>query len=64
MRNCFLSADCGNAPGQKALKQMEECKKQIDILEFKETFYQNLIKNNLKDTWNPMNQIELENTAV
>ncbi len=48
----------------KALKQMEECKKQIDILEFKETFYQNLIKNNLKDTWNPMNQIELENTAV
>ena len=48
----------------KALKQMEECKKQIDILEFKEAFYQNLIKNNLKDTWNPMNQTEPVNSAV
>ena len=48
----------------KALKQMEECKKQIDILEFKEAFYQNLIKNNLKDTWNPMNQTEQVNSAV
>ncbi len=48
----------------KALKQMEECKKQIDVLEFKEAFYQNLIKNNLKDTWNPMNQTEPVNSAV
>ncbi len=48
----------------KALKQMEECKKQIDVLEFKEGFYQNLIKNNLKDTWNPMNKLDLENTAI
>ncbi len=48
----------------KALKQMEECKKQIDVLEFKEAFYQNLIKNNLKDTWNPMNQTEQVNSAV
>ena len=48
----------------KALKQMEECKKQIDVLEFKEAFYQNLIKNNLKDTWNPMNQMEQVNSAV
>ena len=48
----------------KALKQMEECKKQIDILEFKEAFYQNLIKNNLKDTWNLMNQTEQVNSAV
>ena len=49
----------------KALKQMEECKKQIDVLEFKEAFYQNLIKNNLKDSWNPMNnKLDLENTAV
>ncbi len=39
----------------KALSRMEELKKQISMLEFKEKFYQNLIKNNLKDSWNPMN---------
>lgn len=52
--------DIIHATKLKALKQMEECKKQIDILEFKENFYQNLIKNNLKDTWNPMNNLEEE----
>lgn len=44
----------------KALQQMEELQKQLDLLDFKETFYQNLIKNNLKDAWNPMNQMDLE----
>lgn len=39
----------------KAQKQMEELQKQMELLDFKEAFYQNLIKNNLKDTWNPMN---------
>ena len=39
----------------KALTRIEELKKQISMLEFKEKFYQNLIKNNLKDSWNPMN---------
>ena len=41
----------------KALKQLEETKKQLDLLNFKEKFYENLIKNNLKDSWNPMNKI-------
>lgn len=40
---------------EKALMQMDELKKQLAILEYKENFYKNLIKNNLKDTWNPMN---------
>lgn len=44
------------ATKQKALQQMEELKKQLDLLDFKEKFYQNLIENNLEDTWNPMNQ--------
>ena len=52
------------ATKDKALKQMEECKKQIDLLEFKEKFYQNVINQNLKDTWNPMNKIDLEDAAV
>ena len=40
---------------EQALKQLEEVKKQLELLEYKEKFYQNLIKNNLKDCWNPMN---------
>ncbi len=49
---------------QKALSQMEDIKKQLDLLEFKEKFYQNLIKNNLEDTWNPMKRIKLDTEAV
>lgn len=48
----------------KAHQQMEELQKQLDLLDFKESFYQNLIKNNLKDTWNPMNNIEIKEEAV
>lgn len=48
----------------KAQQQMEELQKQLDLLNFKESFYQNLIKNNLKDTWNPMNSIEIKEKAV
>lgn len=44
---------------EKALMQMDELKKQLAILEYKENFYKNLIKNNLKDTWNPMNSVTL-----
>lgn len=51
------------ATKQKAQKQMEELQKQMELLNFKETFYQNLIENNLKDTWNPMNNT-LEDTVV
>ena len=41
---------------QKALNQMKELKKQLDVLDFKEKFYRNLIEHNLEDTWNPMNK--------
>lgn len=40
----------------KALEQMDELKKQIDLLDYKENFYKNLIKNHSEDVWNPMNQ--------
>ena len=49
---------------QKALSQMEDIKKQLDLLEFKEKFYQNLIKHNLEDTWNPMKRVKLDTEAV
>ena len=42
---------------EKALMQMDELKKQLAILEYKGNFYKNLIKNKLKDTWNPMNSV-------
>ena len=42
---------------KKAQEQMNELKKQLEILDYKENFYRNLIKNNLKDSWNPMNKI-------
>lgn len=48
----------------KALEQMEELQKQLDLLDFKEKFYQNLIKNNLEDTWNPMNNMQNKEKVV
>ena len=39
----------------KAEKQMLELQQQLDLLHYKEKYYQNLIKNNLKDGWNPKN---------
>lgn len=48
----------------KAHKQMEELQQQLALLEYKENFYKNLIKNNLKDTWNPMNKTEHNDVAV
>lgn len=49
----------------KALEQMEELKKQLELLDYKENFYKNLIKNHLEDEWNPMNKVrkEMETTA-
>lgn len=49
----------------KALEQMEELKKQLELLDYKENFYKNLIKNHLEDEWNPMNNVrkEMETTA-
>ena len=43
------------ATKSKAEKQMLELQQQLDLLHYKEKYYQNLIKNNLKDGWNPMN---------
>ena len=48
----------------KALEQLEELHKQIDLLNYKENFYRNLIKNNLKDAWNPMNSMQSKDVAV
>ena len=48
----------------KALKQLKDLNQQIEVLKYKEKFYENLIKNNLEDTWNPMNKIKSENKAV
>lgn len=48
----------------KALTQMEELQKQLALLDYKEGYYKNLMKNNLTDEWNPMNQIKQEEYAV
>lgn len=49
---------------EKALKQMEELKNQLALLDYKEEHYKNLIKNNLNDNGNPMNQVKKEEIAV
>lgn|SRR5574344_31151 len=41
----------------KALEKMEELKKQLELLDWKEQFYTNLIKTNSKDEFNPMNNL-------
>lgn len=46
------------ATKQNALNRMDELKRQLDLLNYKEQFYQNLIENNLEDNWNPMNKKE------
>lgn len=48
----------------KAEQQMLELQQQMDLLNYKEKYYQNLIKNNLKDDWNPMNNHQVETEAV
>lgn len=48
----------------KALQQMKELQNQLDLLDYKEKFYQNLIENNLEDSWNPMNNKQQEAEAV
>ena len=49
---------------KKAYEQMKELQKQLELLDYKENFYKNLIKNNLEDTWNPMNQMKSDKEAV
>ena len=45
---------------EKTRKQIKELMEQMILLEYKEAFYQNIMKNNLKDSWNPINNIEIE----
>ena len=52
------------ATKEKALKQMEELNKQLEMLDYKEYYYKNLIKNNLNDNWNPMNLSKQKEYAV
>lgn len=48
----------------KAEQQIFELQQQMDLLNYKEKYYQNLIKNNLKDGWNPMNNHQVETETV
>ncbi len=41
---------------EKALLQLQELNKQLELLDYKEKYYKNLIKTNSKDIWNPMNK--------
>ena len=52
------------ATKQKALQQMQDLKQQLDLLDYKEQFYKNLIKNDLEDIWNPMNKISPKDKVV
>ncbi|MBR1942444.1 MerR family transcriptional regulator [bacterium] len=49
---------------EKALEQMQELKKQLELLDYKENYYQNLIKHNLEDIYNPMNQNKEESETA
>ncbi len=49
---------------EKALEQLSELNKQLALLDYKESYYKNLIKNNIKDNWNPMNDIKDDKAAV
>lgn len=40
---------------KKALIQMEELKKQLEVLDYKENYYKALIANNMNDKFNPTN---------
>ena len=52
------------ATKQKALQQMQDLKQQLELLDYKEQFYKNLIKNDLEDIWNPMNKISPKDKVV
>lgn len=42
----------------KALQQMEELKKQLELLDYKESYYEGLIRYNENDKFNPANDIK------
>ena len=41
---------------QKAQAHIKELTHQLELLDYKENYYQDLIKNNRADIWNPMNK--------
>ncbi len=41
---------------EKAQLQLKELNKQLELLDYKEKYYKNLINTNSKDIWNPMNK--------
>ena len=43
---------------RKALEQMDDLKKQLELLDYKENYYKNLINNNLNDKFNPVNELQ------
>lgn len=52
------------ATKEKTLFQMQELKNQLDLLNYKEDYYKNLIQRNLGDSWNPMNKSKNHECAV
>ena len=44
---------------KKALEQMEDLKKQLELLDYKENYYKTLIANNLMDKYNPTNEKQI-----
>lgn len=42
----------------KAQEQMAELQRQMDLLDYKEQYYQDLMKHNKNDEWNPMNNLQ------
>ena len=44
---------------EKALEQMEDLKKQLELLDYKENYYKTLIANNLMDKYNPTNEKQI-----
>ncbi|MBO6273285.1 MerR family transcriptional regulator [bacterium] len=41
---------------EKALTKMNDLQEQLKLLDYKESFYKDLIKNNKEDIWNPINK--------
>ena len=41
---------------EKALTKMNDLQEQLNLLDYKESFYKDLIKNNKEDIWNPINK--------
>lgn len=43
---------------KKALEQMDDLKKQLELLDYKENYYKNLINNKLNDKFNPAHELQ------